>query len=89
MSELTNRFGWRRPRRSKVGARRVPLTDKGLSIGSGMTIERMDNVGIVADDLEAATSFLSELGLEMEGDTTVEGRALLPPGPGGQHHRVH
>jgi catechol 2,3-dioxygenase-like lactoylglutathione lyase family enzyme len=39
-----------------------------------MTIQRMDNVGIVVDDLKAAISFFVELGLELEGETTVEGR---------------
>jgi catechol 2,3-dioxygenase-like lactoylglutathione lyase family enzyme len=37
-------------------------------------IEGMDNVGIVVDDLEAAIAFFVELGLELEGQTTVEGR---------------
>jgi catechol 2,3-dioxygenase-like lactoylglutathione lyase family enzyme len=37
-------------------------------------IKRMDNVGIVVDDLEAATAFFVELGLELEGETTVEGQ---------------
>jgi catechol 2,3-dioxygenase-like lactoylglutathione lyase family enzyme len=39
-----------------------------------MTILRMDNVGVVVDDLEAATAFFVELGLELEGETRVEGR---------------
>ncbi len=39
-----------------------------------MTIQRMDNVGIVVDDLEAAIAFFVELGLELEGEATVEGR---------------
>jgi catechol 2,3-dioxygenase-like lactoylglutathione lyase family enzyme len=39
-----------------------------------MTIQRMDNVGIVVDDLEAATAFFIELGMELEGETPVEGR---------------
>jgi hypothetical protein len=34
----------------------------------------MDNVGIVVDDLEAAAAFFVELGLELEGETRVEGR---------------
>ena len=34
---------------------------------------RMDNVLIVVDDLEAAKAFFTELGLELEGETTVEG----------------
>ena len=33
----------------------------------------MDNVLIVVDDLEAAIAFFTELGLELEGKTTVEG----------------
>ena len=33
----------------------------------------MDNVGIVVDDLEAAIAFFVELGLELEGEATVEG----------------
>jgi hypothetical protein len=32
-----------------------------------MTIQRMDNVGIVIDDLGAATAFFVELGMELEG----------------------
>jgi catechol 2,3-dioxygenase-like lactoylglutathione lyase family enzyme len=41
-----------------------------------MTIQRMDNVGIVVDDLAAATAFFVELGLELEGEATVEGRSV-------------
>jgi catechol 2,3-dioxygenase-like lactoylglutathione lyase family enzyme len=38
-----------------------------------MTLQRMDNVLIVVDDIEAAKAFFAELGLELEGETTVEG----------------
>ena len=38
-----------------------------------MTFQRMDNVLIVVDDLEAAKAFFIELGMELEGETTVEG----------------
>jgi len=38
-----------------------------------MTIQRMDNVLIVVDDLEAAKAFFAELGMELEGETQVEG----------------
>ena len=38
-----------------------------------MTLKRMDNVLIVVDDLEAAKAFFAELGMELEGETTVEG----------------
>lgn len=34
---------------------------------------RMDNVLLVVDDLEAAKAFFTELGMELEGETTVEG----------------
>ncbi|MGH2462956.1 MAG: VOC family protein [Candidatus Limnocylindria bacterium] len=39
-----------------------------------MTIQRMDNVGIVVDDLQAAIAFFVVLGLELEGEATVGGR---------------
>ena len=38
-----------------------------------MTVLRMDNVLIVVEDLKTAIAFFSELGLELEGETTVEG----------------
>lgn len=38
-----------------------------------MTLKRMDNVLIVVDDLEAAKAFFSELGMELESETLVEG----------------
>jgi len=38
-----------------------------------MTIKRMDNVLIVVDDLDAVQAFFIELGLTLEGETTVEG----------------
>jgi catechol 2,3-dioxygenase-like lactoylglutathione lyase family enzyme len=38
-----------------------------------MTLQRMDNVLIVVEDLEAAKAFFAELGMESVGETTVEG----------------
>ena len=38
-----------------------------------MTIQRMDNVGIVVDDLDAAVAFFTELGMELEGRMRIEG----------------
>ncbi len=38
-----------------------------------MTVQRMDNILIVVDDIEAAKAFFAELGMELEGETTVEG----------------
>lgn len=41
-----------------------------------MAVKRMDNVLIVVDDLEAVKAFFIELGLTLEGQTTVEGAAI-------------
>src|SRR5690348_1400631 len=38
-----------------------------------MTVERMDNVGIVVEDLDAAVVFFTELGLALEGRMPIEG----------------
>ena len=38
-----------------------------------MTLNRMDNVGIVVEGIDAAIEFFSELGLELEGRAMVEG----------------
>jgi catechol 2,3-dioxygenase-like lactoylglutathione lyase family enzyme len=37
-----------------------------------MAIQRMDNVGIVVDDLDAAVAFFTELGMELEGRMPIE-----------------
>ena len=39
-----------------------------------MTIQRMDHVGVVVDDLEAAVAFFVDLGLELEGQAPIEGQ---------------
>ena len=39
-----------------------------------MSLQRMDNVLIVVDDLEAAKAFFVELGMELEGEMPLEGR---------------
>jgi catechol 2,3-dioxygenase-like lactoylglutathione lyase family enzyme len=38
-----------------------------------MAVQRMDNVGIVVDDLPATIAFFRDLGLELEGQATIEG----------------
>jgi catechol 2,3-dioxygenase-like lactoylglutathione lyase family enzyme len=42
--------------------------------GDDMTLQRMDNVLIVVDDLETVKAFFTELGMELEGQAPVEGR---------------
>jgi catechol 2,3-dioxygenase-like lactoylglutathione lyase family enzyme len=41
-----------------------------------MTLLRMDNVLLVVDDLKAAIAFFAALGLELEGEATVEGQSV-------------
>jgi catechol 2,3-dioxygenase-like lactoylglutathione lyase family enzyme len=38
-----------------------------------MAVKRMDNMGVVVDDLDATVDFFVELGLELEGRATIEG----------------
>jgi catechol 2,3-dioxygenase-like lactoylglutathione lyase family enzyme len=54
-----------------------------------MALKRMDNVGIVVDDLPAAIAFFRELGLELEGRATIEGEwAGRVTGLGDQHVEI-
>jgi catechol 2,3-dioxygenase-like lactoylglutathione lyase family enzyme len=41
-----------------------------------MTLRRMDNILIVVDDLEAVKAFFFELGMELEGEMSVEGPSV-------------
>src|SRR5690349_1960722 len=41
-----------------------------------MTLQRMDNILIVVDDLEAVKAFFVELGMELEWETTVDGPSV-------------
>ncbi len=38
-----------------------------------MAIQRLDNVAVVVDDLDAAVAFFAELGMELENRMTIEG----------------
>jgi catechol 2,3-dioxygenase-like lactoylglutathione lyase family enzyme len=38
-----------------------------------MTVQRLEHIGVVVDDLDAAKAFFVALGLEVEGETSVEG----------------
>ncbi|MGV3618855.1 MAG: VOC family protein [Fimbriimonas sp.] len=54
-----------------------------------MALKRMDNVGIVIEDLEGTIDFFRELGLELEGRATIEGEwAGRVTGLGDQHVEV-
>ena len=41
-----------------------------------MTIQKMDHVSVVVDDLKAAIAFVAELGMELEGEATLEGPSV-------------
>ena len=49
---------------------------EGVYAAANMTLQRMDNVLIVVEDLEAAKAFFAELGMELEGETQVEGPSV-------------
>ena len=54
-----------------------------------MALKRMDNVGIVVDDLAETIDFFRELGLELEGQATIEGEwAGRVTGLGNQHVEI-
>jgi catechol 2,3-dioxygenase-like lactoylglutathione lyase family enzyme len=41
-----------------------------------MTVLRLEHIGIVVDDLAAATAFFDALGLELEGEASVQGGSV-------------
>ncbi|RUX29687.1 VOC family protein [Mesorhizobium sp. M2A.F.Ca.ET.042.01.1.1] len=54
-----------------------------------MALKRMDNIGIVVEDLDATVDFFRELGLELEGRATIEGEwAGRVTGLGDQHVEI-
>jgi len=54
-----------------------------------MALKRMDNIGIVVEDLTATIDFFLELGLELEGRATIEGEwAGRVTGLGDQHVEI-
>ncbi|TPJ80267.1 VOC family protein [Mesorhizobium sp. B2-6-2] len=54
-----------------------------------MALKRMDNVGIVVDDLDSTVDFFRELGLELEGRAAIEGEwAGRVTGLGDQHVEI-
>ena len=61
---------WLRPR--YTSATRGRATEKEATV----TIQRMDHVSVVVDDLEAAIAFFVELGMELEGQAPIEGGSV-------------
>jgi catechol 2,3-dioxygenase-like lactoylglutathione lyase family enzyme len=52
------------------------MGDRVFAYAPEMALLRMDNVSIVLEDLAPAIRFFTELGLELEGEATVEGPAV-------------
>src|SRR5688572_2466819 len=65
--EVAGGLGWRRQR--GLAARAAIVRRR----GDIMTVKRMDNVGIVVENIDAAIEFFTELGLELEGRAPIEG----------------
>ena len=63
---------WERPRTTAGPSRASDAGNPTVCCGD-MTLQRMDNVLIVVEDMEAVKAFFAELGMELEGETTVEG----------------
>ena len=55
------------------GSANLDLLFTAADKGDIMTVKRMDNVGIVVEDIDAAIEFFTELGLELEGRASIEG----------------
>src|SRR5918995_783049 len=51
----------------------LPTRDLAIRDDRRVALQRMDNVGIVVESLDAAISFFTELGLELEGRAMIEG----------------
>jgi catechol 2,3-dioxygenase-like lactoylglutathione lyase family enzyme len=45
-------------------------------MGDNSVLARLEHIGIVVEDLDAAKAFFIELGLELEGEMSVEGRVV-------------
>lgn len=67
--------GWQRLWSDMRGGGRRSGQGQAPTLGV-MTLLRMDNVLLVVEDLEAAIAFFGELGMELEGRTTVEGSSV-------------
>lgn len=68
-----SRSAWRHFVEYKVRNCRTK-SESATAIMDRMTIQRMEHVGIVVDDLAAAIEFFIDLGLELQGEVPVEGR---------------
>ena len=56
-----------------AGSFRTGLAARRVRMLADVAIQRMDNAGIVVDDLDAAVAFFAEPGMELEGTGQVEG----------------
>src|SRR5436309_12653150 len=70
----------RGPRHQETTNAEVSAARRGHAAGAGwrpfMTVQRLERIGVVVDDLAAATAFFAALGLELEGEASVEGELV-------------
>src|SRR3979409_2224885 len=70
----------RRPRHQENSNAETSAARRVHTAGAGrrpfMTVQRLEHIGIVVDDLAAATAFFAALGLELEGEASVEGGSV-------------
>src|SRR3954464_9068337 len=70
----------RGPRHQETHDADVSAARRVHAAGSGrrpfMTVQRLEHIGIVVDDLAAATAFFAALGLDLEGEASVEGGSV-------------
>jgi catechol 2,3-dioxygenase-like lactoylglutathione lyase family enzyme len=57
----------------RPSGRSQSLGNRAVATVERMTIQRMDHVGVVVDDLKATTAFFLELGLKLQGESPVQG----------------
>jgi catechol 2,3-dioxygenase-like lactoylglutathione lyase family enzyme len=74
-------YGWCPPTEAAARQRHPARSERAdlpawLCTVERLTVQRMDHVGIVVDDLAAATEFFVQLGLELLGEAQVEGRSV-------------
>jgi catechol 2,3-dioxygenase-like lactoylglutathione lyase family enzyme len=58
---------------ASIAAHFLARQQQAPTYAASMTVKRMDNVGIVVEDIDAAIEFFTELGLELEGRAPIEG----------------
>jgi catechol 2,3-dioxygenase-like lactoylglutathione lyase family enzyme len=68
----------RSPEPCRAGRRLAPRLETWF-LAENMTIQRIEHVAVVVEDLAAAAEFFVELGLELQGELSVDGATMQTP----------